>query len=176
MQMNTANKLTMLRVLMIPAFLLVLYLNIPGADYWALAIFVVASATDWLDGYIARHYNQTTNFGKFMDPLADKCLVTAAMLWFVEIGQMPGWALLVVLIREFGVSGLRMLASANGRVIAAGWSGKVKTASTMVCIVLMFLPIPAVVNSICVAIIVLTTIYSGVEYFMKNIDVLTDVK
>ena len=174
--MNTANKFTMLRVLMIPAFLLVLYLNIPGADYWALAIFVVASATDWLDGYIARHYNQTTNFGKFMDPLADKCLVTAAMLWFVEIGQMPGWALLVVLIREFGVSGLRMLASANGRVIAAGWSGKVKTASTMVCIVLMFLPIPAVVNSICVAIIVLTTIYSGVEYFMKNIDVLTDVK
>ena len=111
-----------------------------------------------------------------MDPLADKCLVTAAMLWFVEIGQMPGWALLVVIIREFGVSGLRMVAADKGRVIAAGWSGKVKTASTMVCIVLMFLPIPAVVNSICVAIIVLTTIYSGVEYFMKNMDVLVDVK
>ena len=175
MQMNTANKLTLLRVVMIPAFLLVLYLNIPAANYVALAIFMVASATDWLDGYIARHYNQTTNFGKFMDPLADKCLVTAAMLWFVEIGQMPGWALLVVLIREFGVSGLRMLASANGRVIDAGWSGKVKTASTMVCIILMFLPIPAIVNTICVAVIVLTTIYSGVEYFMKNLDVLTDV-
>ena len=177
MPMNTANKLTLLRVIMIPAFLLVLYLGNPAwADYVALAIFVVASVTDWLDGYIARHYNQTTNFGKFMDPLADKCLVTAAMLWFVEIGQMPAWALLIVIIREFGVSGLRMLAADAGRVIAAGWSGKVKTASTMVCIVLMFLPIPSIINTICVAIIVLTTIYSGVEYFMKNIDVLSDVK
>ena len=175
--MNTANKLTLLRVFMIPAFLLVLYLDVPAACYWALAIFVIASATDWLDGYIARHYNQTTNFGKFMDPLADKCLVTAAMVWFVEIGQMPGWALLVVLIREFSVSGLRMIASDQGRVIAAGWSGKVKTASTMVCIVLMFLPfLPAQVNTLCVAIIVLTTIYSGVEYFMKNLDVLSNVQ
>lgn len=177
MPMNTANKLTMLRVLMIPAFLLVLYLGNPAwANYVALAIFVVASATDWLDGYIARNYNQTTNFGKFMDPLADKCLVTAAMVWFVEIGQMPGWALLVVLIREFGVSGLRMIASNQGRVIAAGWSGKVKTASTMVCIVIMFLNIPRSVNMICVAVIVLTTIYSGVEYFMKNLDVITQDK
>ena len=174
--MNTANKLTIPRVIMIPAFLLVLYLNVPFANYWALAIFVVASVTDWLDGYIARHYNQTTNFGKFMDPLADKCLVTAAMVWFVEIGQMPGWALLVVLIREFGVSGLRMVAADAGRVIAAAWSGKVKTASTMVCLVIMFLPIPKTVNSICVAVIVLTTIYSGVEYFMKNLDILSEVK
>ena len=98
--MNTANKLTILRVFMIPVFLLVLYLDVPNADYWALAIFVIASLTDTLDGYIARHYNQTTDFGKFMDPLADKCLVTAAMLWFVEIGQMPAWALLVVIIRS----------------------------------------------------------------------------
>lgn len=124
--MNTANKLTLLRVVMIPLFLLVLYLDVPGANYWALAIFVIASLTDTLDGYIARHYNQTTDFGKFMDPLADKCLVTAAMLWFVEIGQMPGWALLVVIIREFGVSGLRMVAADKGRVIAAGWSGQGK--------------------------------------------------
>lgn len=175
--MNTANKLTILRVFMIPAFLLVLYLNVPGSRYWALAIFAIASATDWVDGYIARRYNQTTNFGKFMDPLADKCLVTAAMVWFVEIGQMPGWALLVVLIREFGVSGLRMIASDQGRVIAAGWSGKVKTASTMVCIILMFLPfLPAQVNTLCVAVIVLTTIYSGVEYFMKNLDVVSQFK
>ena len=137
---------------------------------------MIASLTDTLDGYIARHYNQTTDFGKFMDPLADKCLVTAAMLWFVEIGQMPGWALLVVIIREFGVSGLRMVAADKGRVIAAGWSGKVKTASTMVCIVLMLLPIAPLVNNICVAVIVLATIYSGVEYFMKNLDVLADVK
>lgn len=174
--MNTANKLTILRVIMIPVFLLVLYLHVPGANYWALAIFVLASLTDTLDGYIARHYNQVTDFGKFMDPLADKCLVTAAMLWFVEIGQMPGWALLVVIVREFGVSGLRMVAADKGRVIAAGWSGKVKTASTMVCIVLMFLPIAHWINSICVAVIVLTTIYSGVEYFMKNLDVLAEVK
>ena len=174
--MNTANKLTILRVFLIPVFLLVLYLQVPGANYWALAIFVLASLTDTLDGYIARHYNQITDFGKFMDPLADKCLVTAAMLWFVEIGQMPGWALLVVIIREFGVSGLRMVAADKGRVIAAGWSGKVKTASTMVCIVLMLLPIAPWINSICVAVIVLTTIYSGVEYFMKNLDVLAEVK
>ena len=174
--MNSANKLTILRVFMIPVFLLVLYLDVPNANCWALAIFVIASLTDTLDGYIARHYNQTTDFGKFMDPLADKCLVTAAMLWFVEIGQMPGWALLVVIIREFGVSGLRMVAADKGRVIAAGWSGKVKTASTMVCIVLMFLPIPAEVNLACVAVIVVTTLYSGVEYFVKNRDVISEVK
>ena len=175
--MNTANKLTLARVVMIPLFLLVLYLQVPGANYWALAIFIIASLTDTLDGYIARHYNQTTDFGKFMDPLADKCLVTAAMLWFVEIGQMPGWALLVVIIREFAVSGLRMVAADKGRVIAAGWSGKVKTASTMVCICLMLLlPRFVELSAICVAVIVLTTIWSGVEYFMKNLDVLSEVK
>lgn len=175
--MNTANKLTIARVVMIPLFLLVLYLNVPGASYWALGIFIVASLTDTLDGYIARHYNQTTDFGKFMDPLADKCLVTAAMLWFVEIGQMPGWALLIVIVREFGVSGLRMVAADKGRVIAAGWSGKVKTASTMVCICLMLLlPHSMEITNLCVAIIVLTTIWSGVEYFMKNLDILSEVK
>ena len=161
---------------MIPAFLLVLYLGIPGANYWALVIFALASITDTLDGYIARHYNQVTDFGKFMDPLADKCLVVAAMLWFVQVGQMPAWAVLVVVVREFAVSGLRMIAADKGRVIAAGWSGKVKTASTMVCIVLMLLPIPKELNTICVAVIVLTTLYSGVEYFTKNFDVLADVK
>ena len=174
--MNTANKLTILRVFMIPVFLLVLYLDVPNANYWALAIFVIASLTDTLDGYIARHYNQTTDFGKFMDPLADKLLVVSAMLWFIQSGQMPAWALLVVIIREFGVSGLRMVAADKGRVIAAGWSGKVKTASTMVCIVLMFLPIPAELNLACVAVIVLTTIYSGVEYFVKNRDVISEIK
>ena len=175
--MNTANKLTLARVVMIPLFLLVLYLQVPGANYWALAIFIVASLTDTLDGYIARHYNQTTDFGKFMDPLADKCLVTAAMLWFVEIGHMPGWALLIVIVREFAVSGLRMVAADKGRVIAAGWSGKVKTASTMVCICMMLLlPRFVELSAICVAVIVLTTIWSGVEYFMKNLDVLSEVK
>ena len=129
-----------------------------------------------MDGYIARHYNQITDFGKFMDPLADKCLVTAAMLWFVEVGQMPAWALLIVIVREFGVSGLRMVAADKGRVIAAGWSGKVKTAATMVCIILMLLPLPEIVNQIGTAVIVLTTIYSGVEYFMKNADVLAEAR
>ena len=174
--MNTANKLTILRVVMIPAFLLVLYLEVPNANYWALAIFAAASATDTLDGYIARHYNQITDFGKFMDPLADKCLVTAAMLWFVEVGQMPAWALLIVIVREFAVSGLRMVAADKGRVIAAGWSGKVKTAATMVCVILMLLPLADAVNRICTAVIVLTTIYSGVEYFMKNADILAEAK
>ncbi len=171
--MNLPNKLTLLRILMIPVFLVILYLDVPYADYWALAVFILASLTDLLDGKIARKYNLITDFGKFADPLADKMLVTAAMLWFVEAGQMPGWALLVVIIREFAVSGLRMVASDKGRVIAAGWSGKVKTASTMVCIVLMFLPIPPVVNTVCIAVIVVTTIWSGVEYFVKNRDVLT---
>ena len=174
--MNTANKLTLARVVMIPAFMLVLYLGIPGANYWALAIFALSSATDWLDGYIARKYNQVTDFGKFMDPLADKCLVTAAMLWFVEVGQMPAWALLLVIVREFAISGLRMNAATTGRVIAAGWSGKVKTFSTMICIMLMLLPIPEILNTLCVAVIVLTTIYSGVEYLMKNIDVISNTK
>ena len=168
--MNLPNKLTLLRIVLILPFLLVLYLDVPFAPYIALAIFILASLTDMLDGQIARKRNLVTDFGKFADPLADKMLVTAAMLWFVEIGQMPGWALLVVIVREFAVSGLRMVASDKGRIIAAGWSGKVKTASTMVCIVLMFLPIPAMVNTLCVAVIVLTTIYSGVEYFMKNAD------
>lgn len=174
--MNLPNKLTLLRIILIPVFMGVLYWGFPGANYVALAIFIVASLTDLLDGKIARKYNLVTDFGKFADPLADKMLVTAAMLWFVEIGQMAAWMLLIVICREFAVSGLRMIASDKGRVIAAGWSGKVKTASTMVCIVLMLLPIAPLVNNICVAVIVLATIYSGVEYFMKNLDVLADVK
>jgi len=170
--MNLPNKLTLLRILLIPVFMIVLYWGFPGANYAALAIFIAASLTDMLDGRIARARNLVTDFGKFADPLADKMLVTAAMLWFVEVGRMPAWALLIVVCREFAVSGLRMIASDKGKVIAAGWSGKVKTASTMVCIVLMFLPIPAALNTVCVAVIVVTTLYSGVEYFLKNRDVI----
>ena len=173
--MNLPNKLTVLRIVLILPFLLVLYLDVPGASYIALAIFIIASLTDLLDGKIARSRKMVTDFGKFADPLADKMLVVAAMLWFVENGQMPGWALLIVILREFAVSGLRMVASDQGRVIAAGWSGKVKTASTMVCIVLMFLPIPDLVNTLCVAVIVVTTLWSGVEYFVKNRDCLRDM-
>ena len=108
--LTTANKLTILRVLMIPAFLVVVYWGFPGSTYVALGIYIVACLTDWLDGYIARHYNQVSDFGKFMDPLADKCLVVAALCWFVENGQMAGWVLAVVLLREFAVSGMRLVA------------------------------------------------------------------
>ena len=170
--MNLPNKLTLLRVILVPVFMAVLYMYFPSAAWVALVIFIVASLTDMLDGKIARKYHMVTDFGKFADPLADKMLVTAAMLWFVEVGQMPAWALLIVIVREFAVSGLRMIASEKGRVIAAGWSGKVKTASTMVCIVLMFLPIPPVLNTVCVWVIALTTLYSGVEYFVKNRDII----
>ena len=167
--MNTANKLTMIRVVLIPVFIVLLYL---GYTIPALAVFIVASVTDFVDGYVARKYNLVTDFGKFMDPLADKLLVMSAMAWFVEVGWMPGWAFFIVLAREFAVTGLRLVAVEQGLVIAAGKSGKVKTASTMVCIVLMFLPIPAILNTICVWIIAVTTLYSGVEYFVKNKDVI----
>ena len=176
--MNTPNKLTLLRVLMIPVFLLVLYLGFPGSNYVALVIFILASLTDLLDGHIARSRNLVTDFGKFMDPLADKVLVVTAMLWFVQCGQMPAWAVAIVIFREFAVSGMRLIAVEGGRVIAAGWSGKVKTASTMVCLILMFLPfLPGWVNTACVWVIVVTTVYSGAEYFVKNRDVMdwTDI-
>ena len=116
--MTTANKLTILRVLMIPAFLVGLYWGFPGSRYVALGIYIVACLTDLLDGYIARHYNQVSDFGKFMDPLADKMLVMAAMCYFVECGQMPGWCLAIVLLREFAVSGMRLVAVEQGRVPA----------------------------------------------------------
>lgn len=170
--MNTANKLTMLRVLMIPLFLVAVYLRFPFHMLFALIVFLLACITDFVDGYIARHYDQVTDFGKFMDPLADKVLVMAALLCFVEMGRLSAWALLIVIVREFAVTALRLIAAERGRVIAAAWSGKVKTASTMVCIVLMFLPIPAVLNTVCCWVITLTTLYSGVEYFVKNKDVI----
>lgn len=166
--MNLANKLTLLRVILIPVFLIVLYLDFPYCKYVALAIFAIASFTDFLDGKIARSRNLVTDFGKFMDPLADKVLVMTAMVMFVSWGQMPAWVFAVVLARELAVSGMRMIAATSGKVIAAAWSGKVKTACTMVCIILMLLPIPSVVNTICWLLILVTTVYSGVEYFIKN--------
>ena len=169
--MNTANKLTMLRVVLIPVFLVLLYLPIPFHMAFALVIFILASVTDFIDGYVARHYDQITDFGKFMDPLADKLLVLSAMLWFIQCGRLPAWAVLIVVAREFAVTGLRLVAVDNGRVIAAAWSGKVKTFTTMVCLCVMLLPVPPVVDTVCTALIVITTLYSGVEYFVKNRDV-----
>ncbi|MEE1035538.1 MAG: CDP-diacylglycerol--glycerol-3-phosphate 3-phosphatidyltransferase, partial [Oscillospiraceae bacterium] len=133
--MTTASKITLVRVAMIPAFMVTMYLSQGQAGLWmwvSLGIFIVASLTDFVDGYIARHYNQTTDFGKFLDPLADKLLTIAAMTLFCEWGVFPAWALMIVLTREFAVSGLRMVAGPKGKVIAAGKSGKFKTASTMV--------------------------------------------
>ena len=170
--MNTANKLTLLRVVLIPIYLLMWHLDFAGNNIVALVIFIVASVTDFVDGYVARHYNQVTDFGKFMDPLADKVLVLTSMICFCAMGRFPAWALVIVMAREFAVSGLRLVAVDNGRVIAAAWSGKVKTASTMICLCIMHFRIPAWLNWVCVAVIAATTLYSGVEYFIKNKDVL----
>ena len=162
---TTANKITMLRIVLIPVFLVLAYAQMMMA---ALAVYIIACLSDFVDGYIARHYNQISNFGKFMDPLADKMLVLAAMCFFVENGQMAGWAVAVVLFREFAVSGMRLLAVEQGQVIAAAWSGKIKTAATMVCLILMMLVNNKVLNIVSTVIIVATTVYSGVEYFYVN--------
>jgi len=169
--MNTANKLTLFRMLLIPAFLVVLYIGFFGSQYVAMVIFVAAGLTDIADGYIARKRNEVTDFGKLMDPLADKILVLAAMLWFLEQGVMPAWAVLIVVVREFLVTALRMIAVDNGRVIAAGISGKIKTVVTMVCLTVMFLDLQSWMLHICVALITITTIVSGIEYFIKNKDI-----
>lgn len=169
---TTANKITMLRMALIPVFLVLCYLDQRIA---ATVVFILASLSDLLDGYIARRYNQVSNFGKFMDPLADKMLVLSAMCFLVEKGQMPGWVVAVILFREFAVSGLRLIAAERQRVIAAAWSGKVKTTCTMVglCFVLVFTQYEWL-NMLVSAVILITTVYSGVEYFMKNKDVFKD--
>ena len=174
--MNTANKLTLLRIILIPVFLIVLYWGFPGANWVALAIFIIASLTDFADGYIARHYDQITDFGKFMDPLADKMLVMAAMCWFVQNGEMWGWVLALVLLREFAISGMRLVAVEQGKVIAAAWSGKIKTASTMVCICLMLGLNIGWIDMLSQIVILVTTLYSGIEYFVKNKSVFSNVK
>lgn len=174
--MNTANKLTMLRVILIPVYLVIWHLDFAYNNIVALIIFVLASVTDFIDGYVARHYNQITDFGKFMDPLADKVLVMSAMICFCAMGRFPAWALVIVMAREFAVSGLRMVAVDNGRVIAAGWSGKVKTFATMVCLCIMHLPVWNWLMWVCVVVIAATTLYSGIEYFVKNKDVINTNK
>ena len=166
---TTANKITIFRIILIPVFLVLAYM---GQSLAALLVYIIACLSDMADGYIARHYNQITDFGKFMDPLADKVLVLAAMCFFVENGQMPGWAVVIVLFREFAVSGLRLIAVEQQRVIAAGWSGKIKTACTMVGLCAMLaIPASTIVSFITTWVIVLTTLYSGIEYFYVNRDV-----
>ena len=163
---TTANKITIFRIILIPVFMVLAYQNLFG---WALAVYIIACLSDVADGYIARHYNQVSNFGKFMDPLADKLLVVACMVIFTEWGRFPSWATMIVLAREFAVTGLRLVAAEGGLVIAAGWSGKIKTTCTMVglCAMLLFENLP-VLDLVVMIVIVATTLYSGVEYFVKN--------
>ena len=169
--MTTASKITLVRVVLIPVFMVFLILSADNlALRWvALGVFALASLSDFIDGQIARRCNQVTDFGKFLDPLADKLLVTSCLIIFVGQGRMLDWIVFIVVAREFAISGLRMVAANNGKVIAAGWSGKIKTASTMVGLILMMaIPGNATLDLVVSIVILATTIYSGVEYFVKN--------
>lgn len=193
--MNLANKLTLLRMILVPIFLIFIVVKgIPYSTFIATFIFVIASATDKLDGYIARSRNQITNFGKFMDPLADKLLVTAALISLVEYSVVPSWAAIIIIAREFAVSGLRTLAAAEGKVIAASWWGKIKTVIQIVAIILLLIEVNitqstslynTVINSnfltnffkyipgLALNISVIITIISGYDYFRKNKGIIT---
>ena len=176
--MTTACKITLIRIAFIPVYLVLMYLSggASGLYMWlALGVFILASITDYIDGQIARRYNQISDFGKFLDPLADKLLTIAAMVMFCQWGMFPAWALMIVLTREFAVTGLRLVAVGKGVVIAAGKSGKVKTASTMVglCAMMVF-PGISILCLVIVWMIVITTVYSGIEYFIKNWNCLWD--
>lgn len=176
--MTTASKITLVRVAFIPVYMALMYLSggVPGLWMWlALGVFIVASLTDYVDGQIARKYNQVSDFGKFLDPLADKLLTIAAMVMFCQWGIFPAWALMIVLTREFAVTGLRLVAVGKGTVIAAGKSGKFKTASSMIGLcVMMGFPQLSLLNGIIVGVIVVTTVYSGIEYFIQNWNCLWD--
>lgn len=177
--MNLPNKLTVLRVLMIPFFVAALLYE-HGENqtmrYVAAALFIVASLTDLLDGKIARKYNLVTNFGKFMDPLADKLLVCSALICLIELGQLPAWMVIIIISREFIISGFRLVASDNGVVIAASYWGKFKTTFQMIAVILLIVRIPAldILANICVLIALALTIISLVDYLMKNHKVLTE--
>ena len=170
--MTLASKITLIRVAFIPLYMVLMYQSGGELNVWmwlSLAVFIIASLTDFVDGQIARKYNQISDFGKFLDPLADKLLTIAAMTVFCQWGSMPAWALMLVLAREFSVTGLRLVAVGKGKVIAAGWSGKVKTASTMVGLCgMMVFPNHEAVSIFVITIIVVTTVYSGIEYFVQN--------
>ena len=175
MQMNLANKLTTLRVVLIPVFLVLLLSPLiaePVNRYIAVGIFIAASITDFLDGYIARSRNMITNFGKFMDPLADKLLVCSALVSMVELGDLPAWVVVIILSREFAITGFRTLAMQANIVMAASWWGKLKTATQMIMIIVVLLQIQAsvmnVIETILVALAVFFTIVSGVDYIVKN--------
>lgn len=172
--MNLANRLTLARLLLIPVFLLVASMKYPYADYLAAVIFVLGAVTDGLDGYFARKNNQVTLLGKFMDPLADKILVSAALVVLVELGRLPGWIAVIIIGREFAVTGLRSVAAAEGVVISASRLGKIKTVTQIVAIVAMFigdlpekmLQLP--ISDMAMFVAVFFTIWSGADYFSRT--------
>lgn len=182
MKMNLPNKLTILRVIMVPFFVAFLLLTPSHADFkWiAFALFVVASLTDLLDGHIARKYHMITNFGKFMDPLADKLLVSSALICLVALNKIPAWVVIVIIAREFIISGFRLVAADNGVVIAASYWGKFKTAFQMVTVIVLILNIPgevfAVIGTVLIYISLVLTVISLIDYIAKNKDVLKDQK
>lgn len=174
--MNLPNKLTLLRVVLVPVFVVFLMCNLTGYDKWiALAIFIIASLTDLLDGKIARKYNLVTNFGKFMDPLADKLLVCSAFICFIELNKLPTWMVLIVIAREFIISGFRLVASDNGVVIAASMWGKYKTAISMVMIGFVIAdienPVFQIVTQVLIWAALILTVVSLVDYILKNKDI-----
>ena len=170
--MNLPNKLTIARVICVPIFVVLYYLDL---NIWAFIVFVIASITDMLDGKIARKYNMITNFGKIMDPLADKVLVYAAFCVFVEKGIMPGWMLIIILAREFAVSGMRTVAASEGKVVAAGMTGKIKTVLQMFAVLFLLLApyshVLDVIGQVLLWASLVMTIVSGAEYIIKNKDV-----
>ena len=177
--MNLPNKLTVLRVILVPFFVLFLlgadYIG-PFSPYIALIIFIVASLTDMLDGKIARKYNLITNFGKFMDPLADKLLVCSALICFVDMHRMPTWVVLIIIAREFIISGFRLIAAENGVVIAANYWGKFKTTAQMIMIILLILNYDGIFHILArgfVWISLALTIISLLTYIMENKNVLS---
>ena len=180
--MNTPNKLTVLRMIMVPFFVLFMLTGWGGeASKWiSLVIFVVASATDWLDGYLARKYNLVTNFGKFMDPLADKLLVCSALICLVEMGRLDAWIVCIIIAREFIISGFRLIASDNGIVIAASYWGKFKTTFQMIMVVVLMLNIQntvmSVLGQVLIWISLALTVISLVDYVAKNVNVLKEQK
>lgn len=199
--MNLPNKITVARMLLIPIMIIVPYLGLNNilfgsvtiGSFITLIIFLIASFTDFLDGYLARKNNLVTTFGKFLDPIADKLLVLSALIMLVEQGIIPGWIPIIIAAREFIVSGIRMLAAGDGKVIAASWYGKVKTVSQMIAISLAFFStntfmqftsaemgtgalILNILMSLAMVIAVLTTILSGIDYFMKSKDIVLKSK
>ncbi len=174
--MNLPNKLTILRVILVPVFVILMLAPVSWGRWAALAVFIIASLTDTADGYIARKYNLVTDFGKFMDPLADKLLVCAAMICLITTGQLPAWIVIVIISREFIISGFRLIAAEKGIVIAASWWGKVKTVVQMVMICALLINAGAawfkVLEQILIYAALILTVVSLIDYIIKNKSVL----